>query len=448
METETDSAATMRALVQVRPGADGVLYIDKERHPHLHAYAVQARRVSVAPGLWRQAYRRFGDEMEGTLAAVSSRHEYRSVTKAFVEALPDPWMVTGHTSEELGTDFFLLWNLLYTRDMSQALVLVDSPVPRRARELAAWVGRLTVPQYSRGGTLFSDAPQYVTWENTFGRSLRYLREEIAEASDPFMYTVTEADLCEFMDSGIRPSRDTSAGSLQEQLAVLRGTFSRERQALAEVHISYGPAQNADYPFATQFVQNADSDTTVEIEVDSVDLAEFEAVLEGTHGFGLEASRERLAYGLDDVSDLYGGPLAPGQQRMWEVVVQYSEEPQDWFASVLGTEASLEDTETVITWMGKHCRPHVAWFYSKSWLDFVLLPPSSKDVWFRSAPVPLDAEAMPLLCSLISAGATFEQVMALYREQGLTLAEMNEVLVHGVPVEYVLALRVDSEPPPF
>lgn len=436
--------ATRRALAQVRPGADGVLFIDRARHPHLYRYAVEARRVSVSSALWKRAYLRYGDEMEQTLhGVVTQGQEYRTVTKALLEALPDPWMVVGTTAEELGPDFFVLWELLYTRDLPQALVLTGAKVPARARELAAWADcRLSVPAYPRAS--LPQFSRHVTWENTFGRSLRFGRDEEAEASDPFMYAVTEADLYEFMDAGVRPSPDEHAGSLQEQRARLRGTWSRERSALAQLAVSYGPDVDEKYPAASRFMQKAYEDTTVEVDVGSADLSVFDPVLQGTESFNLDSLRERLAYEVPDVRELHGGALSGAEQRMWESVVEYAEEPQEWFAPILGTEASVEEVELVISWMGKYRRPHLPWFSERSWADFVLRrtdseffsPPSGRVVGVAG------------LCQLIRAGAGFEQVTGMFWEDGLSVDEMVEVLVHGMPVEYVLAMRPPVPEPPF
>lgn len=439
--------ATRAALVQIRPGFDGLRLIDADRHPRLMEFASKARKVSSHPEMWARAYRRFGDEMEAAMADVlATGVPPERAALPFLNALPDMWLVTGHRSEELSDDFFRLWNLLAANDLAEAVSLVDAPLPSRARELAGWLDhRLRVPRRSR--TWKGHAQQ--TWEDVFGRTLRFPSSYGQASWKNELYAVTETDLYEFLDSGTLPRQEDSSGSLQAQLAKLRGTWSVERAALAAVIISYPmliTPLDRRYPLTASYVEQLDwtGAATVAATLPSADV--LEDILRGTENFDVGARIERVAFGVPEAVDVLGPDLEPGQRLMWDVTVKLAESPHLWLPAILNTHASVEDVERVIGWMGDHKRYMApASSVSPSWASFAVTPQHTMDAAWRPHRES-STDMMETLYALIRRGNSYTQVAELLGCD-FSLEEVALVL-GGMPSEYVRAMRPPEPTPPF
>lgn len=442
---------TLAALAKVRPGADGTFYVDKGRHPNVYRYATTTRQRALHDNLWRNGYAFFGDEMEEALATIYSvATDSRSIHTSLAYALPDPWMLTGHREEELGDDFFRLWSRLKPRELDKAMPLVDSHAPARTRELLAWIGDgpLSVPDPVRP-TFKADPVNTVTWSRVLGRRFRYGARPTFmpdRSLDEYLTAVTISDLYEFMDAGATIDQSAGAGSLQEQLAKLRGMYTPERKALSVLSVAYPlPTvdEMAEYPYTTSFVEEQDSTghATVLPSI-PMDLEKFEAALEGTDGFSVRSLRERLAMNLEPEVFL-SRKLLPEQKRMWDATVKRCEVADDWLPAILSTETMAGEVDTVVEWMDDYIRLGPDIPGSRSWVDFVFF---QNDVFSNDRPsreVHADEPPMRTLCRLIAAGVPFTEARALAR-QDFTVAEMFEVLVNDMPAEYVAAMRVPAQ----
>lgn len=451
---------TLAALAKVRPGADGTFYVDKDRHPNVYRYATTTRHRALHDNLWRDGYTFYGDEMEKALTTIYGvTTDSRSIHTSLAYALPDPWMLTGHREEELGDDFFLLWSRVKPRELDKAIPLVNSHVPARTRELLRWLGDgpLSVPDPVQ--PMFkADPVNTATWSRVLGRRLRFGARptfSFDRTLSEYLTAVTVSDLYEFMDAGAAIDQSAGAGSLQMQLAELRGKNTRERRALSVLSVAY-PAldvdEMVDYPRMATFVEEQDSTghATVAPSV-PLDLEKFEAALEGTEGFSVGALRERLALTLEPEVFL-GRKLLPEQKRMWDATVERCESADDWLPAILRTEATVGEVDTVIGWMDDYVRLGPDIPGARSWVDFVFF---RKDEFFQedafsartSREVHAEEPPVRTLCRLIAAGVSFDETRAL-AHQGFTVAEMFEVLVNDMPAEYVVAMRPPTAVAPF
>lgn len=431
----------------VFPGPDAARYVDDSQHPNLHRFARNHKQVSGFSHLWRDAYIWCPDHLEDAARRMYVAGEDHP--RQLLKRLDDPWMITGNTAEQLGDEFFLLWAQVRGRDKSKALDLVTSAVPARAEELLAWLGGpFSMPSW--GPKRMPE--ETLTWTRLFGRRLRFdsnpasymmdwRQEERASA-------VTNSDLYEFLDSGVTADRSIGADSLQLQLAARRGRDVRECKALSRVAVAYPTLDVEDmteYPETSVFFDGQDWVGNAAVLTDSKpDLAKFEAALQDADDFSEAAKRERLA-SLLEPEEFLCRKLTPQQKQMWRVTLDHAETPNEWMAAVTRTYTRPGEVEMVRRWMGKEKRPSVS-IASACWVDFVLCPRGQSDSrvrrqqWANAGPTTAD-EVLPMksLCVLIEFGASFEEVREL-AERGLSVAQSVEVLVHGMPAEYVIALK--------
>lgn len=437
-----NSRATLDALSQIRP-ARGKTDIDPSRHPNLFAFSMEARNVSSHPHLWSMAYDRFGDEMEDVMRAVVDSGVPVSVAaKPFAKALPDPWILTGKSSAELGDDFFTLWNLLLSRSLSDAVTLVHFSIPARAVEFAEWLGtRLVYPHYVKGEATRS-------WLDVLGRSLRYPTRFGAAAWVTDQFSVTEQDLHEFMDSGYRPDQSEEAASLQTQLAMLRNEWTEERAALAKVSFSYPKLAKTDaerYPLSDLYIDEQDWDIggnghDRNIYTHGVNTVGMERALEGTEGLSFHAKRERFCYRAE-VDTVTGTAMLPASRLMWEASLEVSECAHEWLPVILNTQASEADARLMVEWMGKWQRyripsatsspPMTAARSARSWVSFMLHDDSGMPF--------VEDSGVSTIVDIIRDGHKPEQVSDVVNRQGFSLDEAVLVL-GGMPADYVRALR--------
>lgn len=443
--TSLDSA-TFDALALVFPGPDAARFIDDAQHPNLHRFARNHKQKSLYPHLWRDAYIWCPDHLEDAARRMYLAGEDHP--SQLLKRLDDPWMITGNTAEQLGDEFFLLWAQIRGRDKLKALDLLTSAVPARSKELFAWLGGpFTLPTTS----LKRQPEESLTWTRLFGRRLRFdsnpasymmnwRQEERASA-------VTNSDLYEFLDSGVTADRSIGALSLQLQLAERRGRDVRECKALSQVSIAYPSLDVEDmteYPETAEFFDGQDWVGNAAVLTNTKpDLAKFEAALQDTDDFSDAAKRERLA-SLLEPEEFLCRKLSPQQKQMWRVTLDHAASPHEWMTAVVNTYTRPGEVEMVRRWMGTGKRPSVT-IASACWVDFVLCPPDQSESrarrsqWANGRPTAASDELpMKSLCKLIESGASFEEVRDL-AERGLSVAQSVEVLVHGTPAEYVIAL---------
>lgn len=436
--------ATLAALGQIRPGR-GRTDIDPSRHPNLFAFSMEARNVSSHPHLWGIAYDRFGDEMEATMKAVADSGVPISVAaKPFVDALPDPWILTGKAAAELSGDFFTLWNSLLASELADAVSLVYHPIPARGVEFVEWLGsRLSYPRRAKGETTR-------TWLDVFGRSLRYPSTWGAASWTTDKFSVTEQDIYDFMDSGYRPDQSEEASSLQTQLAMLRNEWTEERAVLSKVPFVYPKLSKEDaarFPLAEYYIEEQDWASilsTEQIYTHGVNTVELERVLEGAEGLSLQARRERVCYRAE-VDTITGTAMLPATRLMWEATLELSECAHEWLSVILDTAVSEADARLMVEWMGQGRRyrlPTAVEFpeslrwakhgrLTQSWVSFMLHDDNGM-------PFTTAADVSTIL-DIIRQGHTREQVSNLTNRQGFALEEAVLVL-DGMPAEYVRALR--------
>ena len=431
----------------VFPGPDAARFVDGTQFPNLHRYAKNHKQKSNLSHLWRDAYVWCPDHLEDAARRMYLAGEEHP--RQLLKRLDDPWMITGNTADELGDVFFLLWAQIRGRDKAKALDLVTAAIPARAEELLAWLGGpFSLPSWGPK----RQPEEALTWTRLFGRRLRFdsnpasymmdwREEELASA-------VTNADLYEFLDSGVTADRSIGADSLQLQLAARRGRDVRECKALSQVPMSY-PTLDLDdmtaYPETSEFFDGLDwVGSSAVLTSSKPDLAKFEAALQDTDDFSEAARRERVASLLEPEVYLCR-KLAPQQKQMWRITLDYAASPHEWMTAVTRTYTRPGEVEMVHRWMGKEQRPWVS-IASACWVDFVLCPRGQSDSrvrkaqWANAAPTAA-ADVLPMksLCELIEFGASFEEVREL-AERGLSVAESVEVLIHKMPVEYLRALN--------
>lgn len=423
-----------RALATISPRGVAVSH----RHPRLSTYArVMSELMNQNQyhgGLFAAGYARFGDEMEAALRSLPTR---RPKAVEFVSALPDPWMMTGHLTEELSDEFFELWQKFRVPERENALGLLNLPLPSRVPELLKWMGKHRLSTYPSffDGDAEGDDSRVRSWANTIGFSISSI-EGFARDRDRF--SVTEADIYEMMDSNtVLPISLGQHGSLQETMARLQGKFTLERRALSRVDFRYPvlpPERAEEFPQAARFFGFA---STGDVPVSApVDVEKFEAVLQESEGLSLNALRERVAYNLEDVSDIYGRQLPGPVGRVWGEMLELSSWPERAFAAAFCLSGSAEDVELVLSWMPRHVRQSEA--RVSNWLAWVMLPEAADVSWGEAHLLP--ESDLPTVCRLIRAGVTWQQLRDALTLDRLSMDEVVEVFVNGTPLEYVVAMR--------
>lgn len=410
----------------------------KPRHPRVSALVRTMHTLMNSNGkhgnLFTSGYERFGEEMEAALRSLSRRPNMVD----FVDALPDPWMMVGLLESELSPEFLELWGRFRVPDRSNALELLGCPLPSRLAELLGWMGksRLSVyPDFFSGNDIGDDS-RAESWANTIGFSISD-REWSSKERDRF--SVTEDDLYALMDAGVQvPIPLGEHGSLQDELAKVQGKFTAERRALSRADFWYPPLseeQAARFPNAARFFELCTESAESRVKA-SVDVEQFDSILEGSEGLSLNAMRERLAYNLTDVADLHGRSLSQGQQHLWGRVLELSAHPERHFLGVWSLGADDGTVETVLSWMSGHERRTPDG--TSGWLSWVMLPEDESVSWNHTHL--LFEDGLPHLLQVIQAGASWEQVHHALAVERLSVSEMVEVLAHGTPVDYVRAMR--------
>lgn len=431
-----DAASALRTLAEVRPRAD---MVDRRKHPRVADYA-QAQESSgagqVYAWVWREGYLRFGDEMEAALAA-----RPKTVKKSidFVAALPDPWMVLGKTEEELGEHFFEVWRRVRVPERTQLLTLAGDPMPSRSAELLAWLGKRldSAPRFFMSNSI-GDQSYTVTWMSLFAYNAVSGHSDQSRFSvrERDRWSVTEAELYELMDAGLKaPINLDATNTLQGKLAQLHDTFTPERRALGQVPFRYQPGRRrGELKDATaRFFEHLDG-VSAEAPSGSIDLDRFEVALADSEGLTLNAMRERLGYNLPDPHDIHGLPMTDGGRLVWERMLALSERPERFFTGVV-FDTRLEDAEAILGWMPQHARPSNS--ARGHWLEWVILPEHEPE--FHEYVQTHEGMVADFL-AYIEAGITWEQVYDALVTHRLKAHEAEEVLLHGTPVEYVLAMR--------
>lgn len=420
------SIANARTLAEVRAAGVEADYRHTRVRTYLRAMENNHRARRQYSHLWAAGYERFGDIFEETFRSLPT---HRPKTVDFVKALPDPWMVTGHLSTELSEEWFLVWDRTLGTDRLRLLNLLNDPLPSRTREILTWLGkkRLSVP-----GTFFAKEETQtntLNWPNVFGYNLA----EFGYTNRP-THAVTENDLYALMDAGTKLPLEVGVDSIQEKLARFRGDYTDEKRALSQTWFRY-PSLSAEdaerYPLTASFIAWGKSGPVDALG--SIDPAKFEVILADAESLPLSALRARLAYCLEDVNDLYGGPLSPSGQMMWDAALAYSTVPETRFRDAARGWHSTEEVELIVSWMSKHIRPSTDQW--SGWLPWVLSPEDGS-AWHE--PKYQDAD-LSVLCDIIRAGATWQELYDVLA-QGLVFHEAVEVFVNGVPIEYVLATR--------
>lgn len=431
-----DTASALRTLAEVRPRND---MVDRRKHPRVADYAWSQESSGagqVYAWVWREGYLRFGDEMEAALAA-----QPKKVKKSidFVAALPDPWMVLGKTESELGENFFEVWRRFRVPERTQLLTLAGDPMPSRSPELLAWLGKRldSVPRFFMSNSI-GDQSYTPTWMSLFAYNAVSGHDDRSRYSvrERDRWSVTEAELCELMDAGLKaPIHLDATYTLQGKLAQLHGTYTPERRALGQVPFRYQPGRRRGQlkDATARFFEHLDG-VNAEAPSGSIDLDRFEVALANSDGLSLNAMRERLGYSLPDPHDIHGLPLTEGGRLVWERMLALSERPELFFTGVV-FDIRVEDAEAVLGWMPQHVRPSNS--ARGHWLEWVMLPEHEPE--FHEYVQTHEGMVADFL-AYIGAGITWQQVYEALVTNKLKAHEAEEVLLHGTPVEYVLAMR--------
>lgn len=423
------SDTTRRVLADVRPDAG----IVKHRHPLLRNFVtsqVNSGGLTSYSRLWEAGYERFGDEMEATIRSLPRR---RLKSVEFVMALPDPWMVTGRLSTEMDPNFFQVWNRLRKVDRMKLLDLIDTPLPARMPELVEWVGkaRWAYPPWFFRSNPAGNASYYATWTDIVGYNA------LTEPSrDSDRHSATEADLYELMDSGLAAPFSPMGGSIQGELAEMRGQYTREREVLGRIGFRYEEVDACFSLGLQQFLKLREGEL-LETKTGAVDWAAFDEALEGAEKLSLAAMSERLAYRLPHTDDIHGLELSEGSRLLWSEMLELSSNPGNCF-SVVTRDLDIDDVELMTGWMSRHHRDTHDRIYN--WLDWVMHPTVGSGHWAGRH----SDSAIGAFRQLIEAGVSWEQAQDAFETLRLSAEEAVEVLVNGMPVEYVTAMRgVDS-----
>lgn len=425
------SDTTRRVLADIRPEYGTATY----RHPLLRKFAdgqATSGGITRYSSFWEAGYKRFGDEME---AAVRSLPRTRLKSVEFLMALPDPWMVTGRLSTEMDPNFFQVWNRLRKHDRTKLLVLLDAPLPERMPELVEWVGktRWDFPPLYFSQNRVGNNSYHPTWTDIVGYNL--LTEQSMESD---CHTATEADLYELMDSDLAAPFSPTGGTIQGELAELRGQYTPEREALGRVGFRYEET-HADFSRGLQQFLKLREGEMADVKTGAVDWAAFSEALEGAEDLSLVGLSQRLAYRLPNAADVHGLELSEGSLLLWSEMLEMSSDASRCFDAVVRNH-DIDDVELVTGWMSRHHRDtHLRTF---NWLDWVMLAEDEAPHWAGRHG---DSE-MPLFRQLIEAGVSWEEAGDAFRRLRLSPTEAVEVLVNGTPVEYVTAMRdVDKGP---
>lgn len=423
------SDTTRRVLADVRPDFG----IVKDRHPLLRRFATSQAGSGGLTGhayLWEAGYKRFGDEMEATIRSLP-RTRLKSVD--FLMALPDPWMVTGRLSTEMDPNFFQVWNRLRKVDRMTLLDLIDTPLPSRMLELVEWVGkaRWAYPPLFFRSNPAGNASYGPSWTDIVGYNA------LTEPSrDSDFHSASAADLYELMDSGLAAPFSPMGGSIQGELAEMRGQYTREREAFGRIGFRYEEVHACFSQGLQRFLKLREGES-LEVKTGTVDWAAFDEALDGAEELSLSAMSERLAYRLPHADDIHGLELSEGSRLLWSEMLELSSNPGNCFDAVVRNH-DIDDVELVTGWMSKHRRDTHSRIFN--WLDWVMQPSVGSLYWGNRHP----DSSIGTFRQLIEAGVSWEQARDAFETLRLSPEEAVEVLVNGMPVEYVTAMRgVDS-----